>query len=360
MNITLSENIRRYRKERRLTQEQLAEVFGITVGAVSKWESGASVPDITLIVEMADFFDVSVDALLGYQKQDNNLSRILEDIRTLRNARRFDEAGVTAEKALVKYPNNFEVCHKSAIMYVTMGVERKEEKAYARALELFQRSLELISQNTNEKINMWTIRNDIARTYLCLERTDDALTEMKKNNAGGLNDGIIGYTLASVTDRPDEALPYLTDALIEKLSALLNICIGYSNAYRMKKQPQEATAVLRWMLSILEGLKKPGETSYHDRERVQLLCGCAFIAAQSGDREAAVSYLRQAREAAREFDAAPDYEFTKMRFFHGETGKTAFDDFGATAMEGISAFVLQDEENKAALEPLWRMLQEEM
>ena len=57
MEITLSENIRKFRKERRLTQEQLAEVMGVTTGAVHKWESGLSVPDISLIVELADFFD---------------------------------------------------------------------------------------------------------------------------------------------------------------------------------------------------------------------------------------------------------------------------------------------------------------
>ena len=42
MNISLSENIRSLRKERKLTQEQLAEVLGVTTGAVYKWESGVS------------------------------------------------------------------------------------------------------------------------------------------------------------------------------------------------------------------------------------------------------------------------------------------------------------------------------
>ena len=42
MNIQLSDNIRTFRKERGLTQEQLAEVLGVTVGAVYKWEAGVS------------------------------------------------------------------------------------------------------------------------------------------------------------------------------------------------------------------------------------------------------------------------------------------------------------------------------
>ena len=71
MEIKLAENIRRFRKERSLTQEQLSEVLGVTAGAVYKWEAGLSIPDIELIVEMADFFDTSVDVQLGYEIKDN-------------------------------------------------------------------------------------------------------------------------------------------------------------------------------------------------------------------------------------------------------------------------------------------------
>ncbi len=42
MVIKIGENIRKYRKELSLTQEQLAEAVGVTIGAVSKWESGVS------------------------------------------------------------------------------------------------------------------------------------------------------------------------------------------------------------------------------------------------------------------------------------------------------------------------------
>ena len=67
MKLSLSENIRSFRKQRKMTQEKLAEALGVTVGAVYKWESGQSQPELNLLVEMADFFDISVDALLGYR-----------------------------------------------------------------------------------------------------------------------------------------------------------------------------------------------------------------------------------------------------------------------------------------------------
>lgn len=59
MKSRLAENIKTFRKERKMTQEQLAEAMGVTVGAVYKWESKQSNPDLSLIIELADLFEVS-------------------------------------------------------------------------------------------------------------------------------------------------------------------------------------------------------------------------------------------------------------------------------------------------------------
>ena len=92
MKLTLSENIRSFRKQRKLTQEQLAEMLGVTTGAVYKWESGLSIPDIGLIVEMADFFDTSVDVLLGYRMKDNRLKETVARLKKYRHDK--DPAGL--------------------------------------------------------------------------------------------------------------------------------------------------------------------------------------------------------------------------------------------------------------------------
>jgi len=62
----LSANIARCRKEQGLTQEQLAARLGITYQAVSKWETGQTMPDISLLATLAQTLNVSVDKLLGY------------------------------------------------------------------------------------------------------------------------------------------------------------------------------------------------------------------------------------------------------------------------------------------------------
>ena len=74
MKNILSGNIARYRKESKLTQEQLAERLGITFQAVSKWETGQTVPETTLLPEIAKILNVGIDKLFGYTSLNSDVS----------------------------------------------------------------------------------------------------------------------------------------------------------------------------------------------------------------------------------------------------------------------------------------------
>lgn len=64
--LEIGEVISKLRKEKGLTQEQLAGFVGISTPAVSKWESNVSYPDITMLPTLAKFFSVTIDELLNY------------------------------------------------------------------------------------------------------------------------------------------------------------------------------------------------------------------------------------------------------------------------------------------------------
>lgn len=67
--LNIAENIIRLRHEREITQEKLAAFIGVTKASVSKWESGKSTPDVLLLPQLAAFFGVTVDELIGYEAQ---------------------------------------------------------------------------------------------------------------------------------------------------------------------------------------------------------------------------------------------------------------------------------------------------
>ena len=64
--LKIGENILQKRKERDITQEELAEFMMVTKASVSKWETGQSYPDILILPKLATFFNISVDELIGY------------------------------------------------------------------------------------------------------------------------------------------------------------------------------------------------------------------------------------------------------------------------------------------------------
>ena len=70
MSETMGQIIRRLRKERNLTQEELAEQLNITYQAVSRWENGTGMPDISQIVPLSNLFDVTTDVLFGIHDTD--------------------------------------------------------------------------------------------------------------------------------------------------------------------------------------------------------------------------------------------------------------------------------------------------
>ena len=92
MQHNLNENIKKYRKEMNLTQADLAEAFGITEGAVSKWESGNTVPDISILMDLADFFDISVDTLLGYSISSKSIDSITDRMKKYLDEGKYDDA----------------------------------------------------------------------------------------------------------------------------------------------------------------------------------------------------------------------------------------------------------------------------
>ena len=110
MNENMGQIIKRLRKERNLTQEELAEQLNVSAQAISKWENGTSMPDISQVVPIANFFEISTDILFSRNMQENNqnvklLIQSIEDSIEGNGYARFEKL-----KALLnEYPANTDI-----------------------------------------------------------------------------------------------------------------------------------------------------------------------------------------------------------------------------------------------------------
>ena len=339
MEIRLAENIKKYRKQKGLTQEQLAEVMGVSVGAVHKWEAGLSVPELNLIVRLADFFDASVDVLLGYQMKDNRhdaMARRLDDYYNNKDRKGIDEA----EKALKKYPNSFQIVYACALIYLGFGAEEGNREFLLKALELLDRSEHLMAQNNNPELSEFVLRGSKGIIYLRLGDIDQALKVFTENNAGGYYNDLIGILYAFFMNRPEEGAPYLSNALLQGISSFMNCTLGYVKLYVGRRDFASANDFLDWIETILAGLRRGKEELDYTDAPGGILQAChAYVFFSAGNEDQAVNCLKDALAVTKKFDENPNYDVTTYRFMEMNGKIGSFNIFGTTAMESLSQMI---------------------
>ena len=124
MNIYFGENLKSLRKQKNLTQERLADFLGVSFQTVSKWERGDTYPDITILPEIASFFRVSVDELLGVNRaaDEEEIISKLREYDNLTDGKMMTEIITPLKK---KFPNDFRIL----IRYLGCLVRFAEDKS---------------------------------------------------------------------------------------------------------------------------------------------------------------------------------------------------------------------------------------
>ncbi len=132
--------IRKYRKEKNMTQEEMANRLGVTAPAVNKWENGNSCPDITLLGPIARLLDITPDILLSF-KEDLTPEEVNSFVKELNDRLRinsYEEVFRWAKKKTEEYPGCGRLLWRAGLVLdgwrVMKGIEDKQEyDAYVRS-----------------------------------------------------------------------------------------------------------------------------------------------------------------------------------------------------------------------------------
>ena len=79
MTIKLSENIKKFRKDHSFTQEQLAEQLNISNRSVSRWETGSTMPDLSMLLALAEYYDVDVREIIDGKRKSENMNEEVKE-----------------------------------------------------------------------------------------------------------------------------------------------------------------------------------------------------------------------------------------------------------------------------------------
>lgn len=150
MKINIGDNLKQLRLKKGLTQEQLADVFGVSAQAVSRWENSTSYPDITLLPGLAIYFNTSVDAIVGMDeiRKEETLRRIHGEINDFVISGQTDKAIALIRDSLKIYPND-----SGLLMSLgeTLAHQHEDSAATQEAISIAERILQSNDVSTKAK-----------------------------------------------------------------------------------------------------------------------------------------------------------------------------------------------------------------
>jgi len=135
--MTIGSNIKKLRRERDITQEQLAEFLHLTPSAISQWETDRVLPDIQYLPKLAHLFKVSSDEILGINMEanDEEINRIYQEVRELWCTARRSEAEKLCREGIDRFPDAYILMEELAwnLSYSNNSKDREE------SISLFER-----------------------------------------------------------------------------------------------------------------------------------------------------------------------------------------------------------------------------
>ena len=172
MKLYIGENLKKLREEKKVTQDTLAEYLGVTYQAVSRWENGLAYPDIELLPEIARFFEVSMEELMGCGNGEKEAEEKAIEIANRRCYKYNDPKELLRELHELErqYPNNWKIKELICCTLVDPMEGKYDEilpelRRYARAfLERFR-----AFEEEDAKLFLW-----FCRTMVIAETEENA------------------------------------------------------------------------------------------------------------------------------------------------------------------------------------------
>ncbi len=293
--------IKKLRREKDMTQEQLAEILSISPQAVSRWETDAAMPDLSLLPAICNLFNVTSDALLGIdiQNKEKKIDEIIDQAMKLSHAGQRKEALAMYRAALVQYPASYKLmlccCRELNHGFMTRGSDLEEGREAAAYLDkILEGCTDMAIRNQAVSI--------ACRLYSRIGRMEDALRLADSMKAAESKRELMTGIL-----RGKELYDAERDLICHYLNnGLMRICyLAYNKDENGDYCQSEAEklAVFDKTLAGLDLLYEDGDANFMAQIQEAACMGKAAIYAGRKDAQKTLACLKMAAEYAKIFDS---------------------------------------------------------
>lgn len=285
--INIGKIIYQKRKERNMTQEDLATHLNITKAAVSKWETNQSYPDISLLPTLASLFNISIDNLVGYQPQmhKSDIKKLYHQLANDFSSKPFIEVYANCQQIINKYYSCFELLLQMAVLLMNhASLANSPIKIYEYVNELTQRII-----NECDDVNISQQSKHLQSIVLSiLKRPLDIIElfpEIKQPLM--LNDIMVANAYVMLNDH-DKANEILQIYQYQYIFALLQNSLNYID-FNNHDLPRVKETTKR-MLELIDIYQLD---EIHPSVILSVYARLAMFSANQGDDDQALEYLQK-------------------------------------------------------------------
>lgn len=294
----LSENIKTLRKERNLRQEQLAEAMGVSTASVSKWETGQCAPELTVLMELADYFEVSIDTLMGHSVNSERMDGLIQEMEQAANNRDETIAITICEKLLRNYPNNEKAVQACADCYYKLFIFF-DKKSYMEQCIVLTKRLMGLKSGDSECSRLERIHG-LGNQYSLLKQWDKAMEYYEKSNVLGVCKSSIAECLLN-QKKIEASIATSSDALMHYIFSVYRATNILADGHIAAGTPEKACAALEWLYDLMNGLHCDSTLIVLTQAKI------ASIHSDDGKKAAAFAALQKAAKAAQNTEKLPDF-----------------------------------------------------
>ena len=229
--LSIGHVIFKLRKEKAITQEQLGIFIGVSTAAVSKWESGVSYPDITLLPTLASFFNVTIDKLMNFRIElsDEEVMKIFKECEKIFSSGKIEMAIEKSKEYINKYPTSYYLKLRIGYLFTMYSWKSENEENAEQMIKISIKLFEEVAENSNNMELVETALFQLGALYEDPEKAIEALNKIHKSKCDP--DDILSSIYIKRGDiRKGREL--LQGKLYKAMIDIRNSAIGLANSYK--------------------------------------------------------------------------------------------------------------------------------
>lgn len=307
----LDERIIQLRKGKGISQEQLAELLNTTRQAVSKWERGESYPDIDRLKDLAVYFGVSIDYLLGHDVESVSVNRFIERLADCKRNRTFD-IGLDQIRLVVSTNRNHFSLLVAVISYLLSYWSFQPDSNVPNAIvEYGRRALSVFLPSNKEGLHMDDIQRWIAVGYMMKEDFASARAYLLDNHVPYAADDLAECEIQ--LGNYEEASQQASRLFLSSSFLIMNAQLIQLRALLKFGKTKEAYELIVWTIDFIKSVCKKDKTLFAPVYPFYL--AKAICERHLGlDQSKSIAYLKENTMNA----LSRNDNTESMRFYYGE------------------------------------------